>query len=176
MQHSLIGSLVSVRNTWAVSEVIQLQTLTSVWTTLMLYTSKQTQFTSVEKYFWSETNLQNWKRCTSRNSYNEYFELYANEMEEYETTFPFSLFNYIGHNWHFVSTNIWIFRSWQWPLSHQFHALHECALVCLYRLVVHKVGMGQVFSEYFGFPCQSSFHQFLHNHTHLSSGDGTIGQ
>jgi hypothetical protein len=32
------------------------------------------------------------------------------------------------------------------------------------------------FSEYFGFPCQSSFHQFLHNHDHLSSGAGTIDQ
>jgi hypothetical protein len=32
--------------------------------------------------------------------------------------------------------------------------------------------VGQVFSEYFGFPCQSSFHQFLHNHHHLSSGAG----
>jgi hypothetical protein len=26
-----------------------------------------------------------------------------------------------------------------------------------------KVALGQVFSEYFGFPCQSSFHQLLHN-------------
>jgi hypothetical protein len=42
--------------------------------------------------------------------------------------------------------------------------------------VVDKVELGQVFSEYFGFPCQSSFHQFLHNHHHLSSGAGTIGQ
>jgi hypothetical protein len=25
-----------------------------------------------------------------------------------------------------------------------------------------KVALGQVFSKYFGFPCQSSFHQFLH--------------
>jgi hypothetical protein len=41
---------------------------------------------------------------------------------------------------------------------------------------VDKVALGQVFSEYFGFPCQSSFHQFLHNHHHLSSGAGTIGQ
>jgi hypothetical protein len=24
-----------------------------------------------------------------------------------------------------------------------------------------KVALGQVFSEYFGFPCQSSFHQLL---------------
>jgi hypothetical protein len=32
------------------------------------------------------------------------------------------------------------------------------------------------FSEYFGFPCQSSFHQLLHNHQHRSSGAGTIGQ
>jgi hypothetical protein len=42
--------------------------------------------------------------------------------------------------------------------------------------VVDKVALGQVFSEYFGFPCQSSFHQFIHNHPHLSSGAGTIGQ
>jgi hypothetical protein len=27
--------------------------------------------------------------------------------------------------------------------------------------VVDKAALGQVFSEYFGFPCQSSFHQFL---------------
>jgi hypothetical protein len=32
--------------------------------------------------------------------------------------------------------------------------------------VVDKVVLGQVFSEYFGFPCQSSFHQFLHHHNH----------
>jgi hypothetical protein len=42
--------------------------------------------------------------------------------------------------------------------------------------VVDKVALGQVFSEYFGFPCQSSFHQLLHNHPHLSSGAGTIVQ
>jgi hypothetical protein len=42
--------------------------------------------------------------------------------------------------------------------------------------VVDKVALGQVFSEYFGFPSQSSFHQFLHNHHHLPPGAGTIGQ
>jgi hypothetical protein len=42
--------------------------------------------------------------------------------------------------------------------------------------VVDKVVLGQVFSEYFGFPCQSSVHQLLHNRTHLSSGACTIGQ
>jgi hypothetical protein len=42
--------------------------------------------------------------------------------------------------------------------------------------VVDKVALGQVLSEYFGFPCQSSFHQVLHNHHHRSSGAGTIGQ
>jgi hypothetical protein len=35
------------------------------------------------------------------------------------------------------------------------------------------VALGQVFSEYFGFPCQLSFHRLLHIH-HLSSGAGTI--
>jgi hypothetical protein len=33
-------------------------------------------------------------------------------------------------------------------------------------VVVDKVALGQVFSEYLGFSCQSSFHQFLHNHHH----------
>jgi hypothetical protein len=42
--------------------------------------------------------------------------------------------------------------------------------------VVDRVALGQVFSKYFGFPCQSSFHQLLHNHPHLSSGLCTIGQ
>jgi hypothetical protein len=34
------------------------------------------------------------------------------------------------------------------------------------EFVVDKVALGQVFSEYFGFPCQSSFHQILHHHNH----------
>jgi hypothetical protein len=42
--------------------------------------------------------------------------------------------------------------------------------------VVDKVALGQIFSEYFSFPCHSSFYQFIHNHHHLSSGAGTIGQ
>jgi hypothetical protein len=33
--------------------------------------------------------------------------------------------------------------------------------------VVDEVASGQVFSEYFGFPCQNrSFHQLLHHHIH----------
>jgi hypothetical protein len=39
--------------------------------------------------------------------------------------------------------------------------------------VVDKVALRQVFSEYFGFPCQFAFHRLLHN---LSIGAGTIGQ
>jgi hypothetical protein len=42
--------------------------------------------------------------------------------------------------------------------------------------LVDKVALGQVFSEYFGFSCQLSFHRLLHSHHHLSSGAGTIGQ
>jgi hypothetical protein len=33
--------------------------------------------------------------------------------------------------------------------------------------VVNRVALGQVFSEYFVFPCQSSFHQILHLHNQL---------
>jgi hypothetical protein len=38
--------------------------------------------------------------------------------------------------------------------------------------VVDKVALGQVFSEYFGFPCQFIFHLLLHTHHHLSCGVG----
>jgi hypothetical protein len=43
-------------------------------------------------------------------------------------------------------------------------------------LVVDKVALGQVFTEYFSFSCQFAFHRLLHTHHHLSSGAGTIGQ
>jgi hypothetical protein len=42
--------------------------------------------------------------------------------------------------------------------------------------VVDKVALGQVFSEYFGFPSQFSFHRLLHTHRYLTSGAGTVGQ
>jgi hypothetical protein len=42
--------------------------------------------------------------------------------------------------------------------------------------VVDKVVMGQVFSEYFGFPCQFSFHRLFHTHHHQPSGAGTTGR
>jgi hypothetical protein len=42
--------------------------------------------------------------------------------------------------------------------------------------VVEKVALGQVFSEYFGFPCQFSFHRLFHSHHHLSYGAATVGQ
>jgi hypothetical protein len=42
--------------------------------------------------------------------------------------------------------------------------------------VVDKFALGQVFSEYLGFPCQFSFHRLFHIHLHLSSGAGTISQ
>jgi hypothetical protein len=41
--------------------------------------------------------------------------------------------------------------------------------------VVDEVALGQIFSEYFVFLFQFSFHRLLHTH-HLSSGAGTIGQ
>jgi hypothetical protein len=39
-----------------------------------------------------------------------------------------------------------------------------------------KVALGQIFSENFGFPCQSTFHLLFHNHLHYSPEAGTIGQ
>jgi hypothetical protein len=43
--------------------------------------------------------------------------------------------------------------------------------------VVDNVALGQIFSEYFGFPCQFAFRRFLYSrHHHLSSGAGITGQ
>jgi hypothetical protein len=47
---------------------------------------------------------------------------------------------------------------------------------CHAGFVVDKVALGQVFSEYFGFPCKFSFHRLLHTHHHLSSGADAVGQ
>jgi hypothetical protein len=41
--------------------------------------------------------------------------------------------------------------------------------------VVDKVTLGQVFSEYLGFPCQSSFHQILHHHNHPGLAHTPVG-
>jgi hypothetical protein len=40
-----------------------------------------------------------------------------------------------------------------------------CISIKVVGFVMDKAVLGQVFSEYFGFPCQS-FHQFLHHHNH----------
>jgi hypothetical protein len=44
------------------------------------------------------------------------------------------------------------------------------------EFVVDKVAPRQIFSEYFGFPCQFSFHRLLHIHHHKPSEAGTTGQ
>jgi hypothetical protein len=43
------------------------------------------------------------------------------------------------------------------------------------EFVVDKVTLGQVFSEYIGFPCQSSFHQILQPHNHPGRYNRPIG-
>jgi hypothetical protein len=44
------------------------------------------------------------------------------------------------------------------------------------EFVVDKVALRQVFSEYFGFPCQLSSHRLLYIHHHPSSRAGTMGK
>jgi hypothetical protein len=41
---------------------------------------------------------------------------------------------------------------------------------------MEKVALGEIFSQYLGFPCKFSFHRVLHIYHHLSSGAGTTGQ
>jgi hypothetical protein len=36
----------------------------------------------------------------------------------------------------------------------------------MWGFVVYKAALGQVFSEHFGSPCQSSFHLFFHHYNH----------
>jgi hypothetical protein len=36
----------------------------------------------------------------------------------------------------------------------------------MWGFVVDKPALGQVFSEYFGFSSQSSFHKIFHHHNH----------
>jgi hypothetical protein len=86
--------------------------------------------------------------CTSQNKYEEI----AFVMDMLCVFFIFAIFNV---------THLSSYILWFEP---------RCSHV---GFVVDKVVLGQVSSEYFGFPCQSSFHQFLHSD--LSSGAGTIG-
>jgi hypothetical protein len=46
----------------------------------------------------------------------------------------------------------------------------------MWDFVVDKVVLGQVLSEYFGFPCQSSFHQLFQKSSSSITGVCTIGQ
>jgi hypothetical protein len=46
------------------------------------------------------------------------------------------------------------------PLQHGFASAQYVGFL------VDKAALGQVFSEYFYFSYQSSFHQFLHHHNH----------
>jgi hypothetical protein len=39
----------------------------------------------------------------------------------------------------------------------------------MWDFVMDKLALGQVFSENFGFPCQSTFQLLLHNHLHYQS-------
>jgi hypothetical protein len=57
-------------------------------------------------------------------------------------------------------------------LRHLAPASHRCAQgsipgPIMWDLVVNKVALGRILFEYFGFPCQISFHQLLHIHLSL---------
>jgi fatty acid desaturase len=44
------------------------------------------------------------------------------------------------------------------------------------RFVVNKVALEQVFSKYFGFPCQFPFHLLLYTHHHHHRHPGLVQQ
>jgi hypothetical protein len=76
------------------------------------------------------------------------------------------IISFIGFPWPCRNSGDWS------PASH----LAGLVSIPLQGFVVDKVALGQVFSEYFGFRYQFSFHQQFHTHHHLSSGAGTICQ
>jgi hypothetical protein len=53
-----------------------------------------------------------------------------------------------------------VFSRWLPTAATHVRVLAKCG-----GFVVEEAALVQVFSEYFGFPCQS-FHQFLHHHNH----------
>jgi hypothetical protein len=72
------------------------------------------------------------------------------------------LFSYLQHNQnHFGRALSQAVSRWLPTAAAWVHVWVEYV-----AFVVDKVALGQVFSEYFGFPCQSSFHQFLLHHNH----------
>jgi hypothetical protein len=58
-----------------------------------------------------------------------------------------------------------------WCRKAEYHSLNPTHV----DFVVNIVAMGRFLAKYFVFPCQFSFHQFLHTHLSLPSGAGTIG-
>jgi hypothetical protein len=72
---------------------------------------------------------------------------------------------------HFPTSQATFFRPWGSAVAQAVSCWLPTA-VARVRVRPHvgfvedKVALVQVFSEYFGFPCQS-FHQFLHHHNHL---------
>jgi hypothetical protein len=67
-----------------------------------------------------------------------------------------------------IKTNCYSHRKHKTPVSRWLPtaAARVRARVWQVGFVVDKVVLGQVFSEYFGFPCQSSFYQILCHHNH----------
>jgi hypothetical protein len=63
-----------------------------------------------------------------------------------------------------------------WSLASHYGGPGSIPGLVKWDLWLTKWCWGRFFSEYFGFPCQSSFHQLLHNHPQLSSGVGAVGQ
>jgi hypothetical protein len=42
------------------------------------------------------------------------------------------------------------------------------------EFVVEKMAVGQLFTDYFHFPCQFSFYRLFHTHRHLSFGVSAV--
>jgi hypothetical protein len=88
-------------------------------------------------------------------------------------SFDFSLQCYLKDKVHRTNpqTDIKFWENMQLPRRPVFEPMSSHV-----GFVVDKLALGQILSEYFGFPCQFSFRRLIHTHHHLSSGAGTTCQ
>jgi hypothetical protein len=117
---------------------------------------KKSNFVSERKIIQKEIRALHGKRRKVANN-GEKTMKNKTEQENYSSSSECCIF-YVGFKGRVVAHAVsrWLPTAAAWVRARSGHV----------AFVVDKVALGQVFSEYFDFPCQSSFHQILHPHNH----------
>jgi hypothetical protein len=131
-------------------------------------------------------NIINWKfwNCNSEQVYSKVREYWRNVCGAVDALCPFCTCSSNEKRKFSPSVSPTLVPlSLLWGSSSTTRALRSCLMsvsavfiYISYRFFGGQTDAGAVFLLVFRFPCQSSFHQLLHNHHQLSSWAGTIGQ